>query len=141
MRSWGYITHTGRAVSAIGGGRRNCGSAGDGRYTAGEPILGLRQGQVFVSDAARRRIAFSRSMKAVSSGRILKSIAVASGSEVSILAELMIVLVADCEAIVATLNRLRNQIFVDGALRGLIAAAMDVRRRFGCRRETLVGSR
>lgn len=140
MRSWGYIAHAGRAVSAIGGRRRNCSSAGDGRYTAGEPILGLRQGQIFVSDAARWRVAFSRSMKAVSSGRILKTIATAPGSEVSILAELMIVLIADCVAIVAALNRLRNQIFVDGALRGLITAAMDARR-LGCRREALVGSR
>ena len=140
MRCWWYIAHAGRAISAIGR-RRDCSSAGDGRYAAVVPILGLRQGQVLVSDAARRRVAFSRSMKAISSGRILKSIATAAGSKVPILIELVIVLISDCVAIVAALNRFRNQIFVDGALCGLIAAAMDGRRRFGCRREALVGSR
>lgn len=138
MRSRGHVAGTRRTISAVSGGRHDDGcGAGDGRYAAGEPVLGLRQGQIFVSDAARRRIAISRSVKALSSGSSLKTVAIAAGSEVSILTELMIVLAADRVAIVAALNRFRNQIFVDGVLCVLITAAtaaMNIRRRFGRRR-------
>lgn len=140
MRSWGYVADTGRAVGAIGGGCRDGIGAGDGCYAAGESVLRLRQGQVLVGDAACRRIAVSRSMKAISSGSSLKSIAIAAVGKISVLAELMIVLTADRVTIVAALNRLRDQILVNGTLRVLITAAvadaaMDIRRRFGRRRD------
>lgn len=137
MRSRGHVAGTRRTISAVSRGRRDdgCGT-GDGRYATGEPVLGLRQGQIFLGDAACRRIAISRSVKALSSGSSLKTIATAARGEVSVLTELMIVL-ADRVTIVAALNRFRNQILVDGALCVLITAvtaAMNVRRRFGCRR-------
>lgn len=142
MRSWRHVAHVGRAVGAIGGGRRDGVGARDGCYATGVPVLGLRQGQVLVGDAACWRIAISRSVKTVSSGSSLKSVATTAGGEVSVLAKLMIVLTADRVAIVATLDRFRDQIFVNGALRVLIAAAaaaaadaaMDIRR-FGRRRD------
>lgn len=54
VRSRRYVTHAGRAIGAVGGRRRDSGGAGDGRYTASEPVLGLRKGQIFISDAAYR---------------------------------------------------------------------------------------
>lgn len=138
MRSRGHVTGTRRTISAVRGGRRDDGcGAGDGRYAAGEPVLGLRQGQVFVGDAACRRIAISRSVKALSSGSSLKTVVTAVGGKVSVLTELVIVLAGNRVTIIAALNRFRNQIFVDGALCVLITAAtaaMNIRRRFGRRR-------
>lgn len=138
MRSRWHVARARRTISAISRGRRydGCG-AGNWRYAAGIPVLGLRQGQIFVGDAACRRIAISRSVKTLSSGCSLKAVAAAAGGKVSILTELMIVLAADRIAIVAALNRFRNQILVDGALRVLIAVvaatAVNARRRFGRR--------
>lgn len=131
VRSWGYVAHVRRAVSAIGGRRRDGGGTRYGCYAAGEPVLRLRQGQVLVRDATCWRIAISRSVKTVSSGRSLKSVATTAGSKVSVLAELVIILTTDRVAVIVALNRLRDQIFVNGTLRVLItaiAAAMDVRR-------------
>lgn len=147
MRSRGHVAHIGRAVGAIGGGRCDGGGARDRCYATGIPVFRLRQGQVLVGDAACRRIAISSSVKTVSSGSSLKSVAITAGGEVSVLAELMIALAADRVAIVAALHRLRDQILVNGALRVLIAAAaaaVDIRRgfrRWRDRRETLVGGR
>lgn len=138
VRSWRHVAHIGRAVGAIGGGRRDSVGARNGCYAASEPVLRLRQGQVLIGDATCRRIAISRSVKTVSSGSSLKSVAITAG-EVSVLAELVIVLTADRVAIVAALNRFRDQIFVNSALRVLIAAAadaaVDVRRCFRRRRD------
>lgn len=136
VRSWGHVAHVGRAVGAIGGGRRDGGGARNGCYAAGEPVFRLRQRQVLVGDAACRRIAISSSVKTVSSGSSLKSVAITAGGKVSVLAELVVVLTADRVAIVAALHRLGDQILVDGALRVLIAAAaVDIRRGFGRRRD------
>lgn len=105
VRGWRHVAHAGRAVGTIVGGRRcDGGGAGDGCYAAGEPVLGFRQGQILVSDAARRRVAISSSVKTVSSGGGLKSVVTVSGREITVLAELMIALATDRVAIVATLN-------------------------------------
>jgi len=146
VRSWGYVAHIRRAVSAIGGGRCDGSGTRYGCYAASESVLRLRQGQVFVRDAACWRIAISRSMKTISSGRSLKSVAITACSKVSVLAELVIILTADRVAIIIALNRLRDQIFINGIFRILItaiAAAMDVGRfrRWRDWRKALIGGR
>jgi len=85
-------------------------------------------------------------MKTISSGRSLKSVAITACSKVSVLAELVIILTADRVAIIIALNRLRDQIFINGIFRILItaiAAAMDVGRfrRWRDWRKALIGGR
>jgi hypothetical protein len=69
-------------------------------------------------------------MKTISTSGSLKSISTTAGSEVSILAVLVIVLATDRVTIVAALDRLRDQIFVSGAFCVLVSSAngtVDVR--------------
>jgi len=130
MRSWGHVAYVGGAIGAIRGRRGDGGGARDGRYAAGVPVLGLRKGQILVGDAARWRVAIGRRMKTISTSGSLKSVGTTAGSEVSILAVLMIVLPADRVTIVAALHRLRDQVLVSGAFRVLISSAngtVDVR--------------
>lgn len=147
VRSWGYIAHIRRTVGAIGGGRHDGVGARDRCYAASVPVLRLWQGQILIGGIARRWIAISRSVKAVSSGSSLKSVTTTAAGKIPILAKL-IVLTADRVTIVAALNRLRDQILVNGAFCSLIATAthtaVDVWWCFGCRwdwREALVRGR
>jgi len=127
---WGHVAYAGGAIGAVRGRRGDGGGTGDGRYAAGVSVLGLRKGQILVGDAARWRVAIGRRMKTISTSGSLKSISTTAGSEVSILAVLVIVLATDRVTIVAALDRLRDQIFVSGAFCVLVSSAngtVDVR--------------